>query len=108
MFLARPWIWEQLAPAKHVLVFQADSMICSNSLRNIESFFKWDLLGAWVRPQVYNGGLSLRNRTMLLEVLAEWMWEEDVSSGRSSALGRGGRLTLAPLRAAQRLPPGRG
>jgi hypothetical protein len=81
-YLTRPWLWEQLAPAKHVLVFQADAMICANAPRSVESFFKWDLIGGWVRPKDFNGGLSLRNREILLDILYESTWEEDIAAGR--------------------------
>ncbi|KAH8896242.1 hypothetical protein GQ53DRAFT_743530 [Thozetella sp. PMI_491] len=52
-FLTRPWIWQQVESASRVLLFQMDSIICSNS----------NMTG-------YNGGLSLRNPKMILDILA--------------------------------------
>ncbi len=84
LYLSRPWLWEQLAPAQHVLIFQTDAMICGNSQRAVEDFFKWDFIGAPLHgsEKYLNGGLSLRNRTMILDILREGAnWEEDVNSG---------------------------
>jgi hypothetical protein len=71
-FLTSPWLWESLAPAPHVLLFQADSIICSNSPETMEDFLQYDFVGAPIRPDMglgdegMNGGLSLRNRTLIL------------------------------------------
>ncbi len=84
LYLSRPWFWEQLAPAQHVLIFQTDAMICGNSHRTVEDFFQWDFIGAPLHgsEKYLNGGLSLRNRTMILDILGEGAnWEEDVKSG---------------------------
>jgi hypothetical protein len=78
LYLSRPWLWEQLAPAKHVLVFQADAMLCANANRTIDSFLQYDMAGAYLNKREYNGGLSLRNRQKLLEILAESRWEDEV------------------------------
>lgn len=71
LYFSNPWLWEQLAPAEHVLVFQADSIVCANAQRTVDDFLEWDFIGAPLNDtrKIYNGGLSLRNRTMLLEVL---------------------------------------
>jgi hypothetical protein len=73
LFLTRPWFWEQLAPAKHVLMFQTDAMICGNSYRTADDFLEWDFIGAVLHPtrRLFNGGLSLRNRTMMLDIIHE-------------------------------------
>ncbi|KAL8866052.1 MAG: hypothetical protein Q9174_006524 [Haloplaca sp. 1 TL-2023] len=71
-FFADPWLWEQLAPANHVFIFQADSTICANSRRKVEDFLEYDFIGAPINPgygQGYNGGISLRNREKMLEVI---------------------------------------
>ena len=83
LFLSRPWLWEQLAPAKHVLVFQADAMICANSYRTIDDFLHWDFIGAVLHTsrKLFNGGLSLRNRSMILDIVREGNWEEETESG---------------------------
>ena len=84
IYLSRPWLWEQLAPAQHVLIFQADSMICANSHHTADDFLEWDFIGAPLSGSepIFNGGLSLRNRTMMLDILNEGNnWEEETASG---------------------------
>ncbi|OAA67825.1 hypothetical protein SPI_00020 [Niveomyces insectorum RCEF 264] len=85
LYLSRPWLWEQLAPAKHVLVFQTDAMICGNSHRTMDDFLDWDFIAAplHVREKLYNGGLSLRNRTMMMEILSDPAnnWEKETDAG---------------------------
>lgn len=79
-FITQKWMWEDLAPAEHVLIFQADSVLCANSVRSVEDFFEWDLIGAPIKPQLgigYNGGLSLRKRRTMLRVLDEFDWKKD-------------------------------
>ncbi|CZT47743.1 uncharacterized protein RSE6_08342 [Rhynchosporium secalis] len=76
-FLTTPWLWNDLAPADNVLIFQSDSVLCSNSVRSVEDFFVYDLVGAPIIPQLgigYNGGLSLRNRNTTLRVLDTYDW----------------------------------
>ena len=77
--LTRPWFWNQLAPATHVLLFQADSILCSNSPHKVEDYLEYDFIGAPIDPQYghgYNGGLSLRNRTKMLEIIDSFDWNE--------------------------------
>ncbi|KFY81957.1 hypothetical protein V500_10935 [Pseudogymnoascus sp. VKM F-4518 (FW-2643)] len=74
-FLTQPWFWEQLAPAKNVLLFQADAMICGNAHLRVDDFMDYDLVGAPIQEekwhgQGYNGGLSLRNRQLILDIIA--------------------------------------
>ncbi|RDW56657.1 hypothetical protein BP6252_14070 [Coleophoma cylindrospora] len=79
-FLTQPWLWEQLAPAEHVLLFQADSILCSNSALQVDDFFEYDFIGAPINPSYgkgYNGGLSLRNRTMILDILGSSSWKDE-------------------------------
>ena len=51
--------------------------MCGNSHRRIEEWLKYDYVGAPATPPLdpapilYNGGLSLRNRTMILDILNE-------------------------------------
>ena len=74
-FLTDPWLWEQLAPADHVLLFQADSIICGNSEKTVDEFLEYDFIGAPVSMYYgvgFNGGLSLRNRNMMLSVISLW------------------------------------
>lgn len=74
VYLADKWMWEQLAPAKNVLVFQTDAVLCANSPSLIDDFLQYDFVGAAMPPpnsMIYNGGLSLRNRTMIMDILNE-------------------------------------
>lgn len=76
-FLTTPWLWNDLAPADHVLIFQSDSVLCANSVRSVEDFFEYDYVGAPIAPELgvgYNGGLSLRKRSTMLRVLEEFQW----------------------------------
>jgi len=78
-FLTEKWMWEDLAPAEHILIFQGDSIICANSVRSVEDFFEWDLIGAPIVPiygQGYNGGLSLRKRSTMLRIVDKYDWHE--------------------------------
>ncbi|KAI1335745.1 hypothetical protein F5Y15DRAFT_419627 [Xylariaceae sp. FL0016] len=83
LFLTDAWIWESLAPHRHVLLFQADSIICSASGRHADEFLGWDLIGAPIQlayGQGFNGGFSLRNREVMLEVIARYSYANDSSA----------------------------
>jgi hypothetical protein len=70
--------WQSLAPADHVLLFQADSILCSNSPRRIDDFLVYDFIGAPISSQYgsgFNGGLSLRNRMRMLEIIQSTRWD---------------------------------
>jgi hypothetical protein len=72
-------------PTEVFLIFQTDSMICANFKDNIYKFIQYDYVGApwtwkhppWRSPQdpptdtdpVGNGGLSLRRKSKMLEIL---------------------------------------
>ncbi|KAF3189929.1 hypothetical protein TWF788_009914 [Orbilia oligospora] len=81
-FLADKWMWEDLAPAKHVLIFQADAIICGNAHKTVDDFLEWDFIGATLAPEgrMYNGGLSLRNRDTVMKILNEHNYEEDLKA----------------------------
>lgn len=85
VYLSRPWLWEQLAPAQHVLVFQTDAMLCANARATLDDFLAYDFIGAPMHTQrkLFNGGLSLRNRTMMLDILADPAnnWERETDDG---------------------------
>ena len=75
VFLTTDWLWKDLAPAEHILLFQSDSVLCSNAVRSVEEFFQYDYIGAPIDArygQGFNGGLSLRKRSTILKVLDEW------------------------------------
>ena len=88
-FLTLPWIWEQLAPAKDVLMFQADTIICANSPISVDDFLHYD----FVRVPMdlpggdFDGGLSLRNRSMTLEITRSSNWIIEKSANDSNAEG---------------------
>lgn len=70
-FLTQPWLWEQTAAAERVLMFQADSVLCSASEQAVDDYLAYDLVGAPIHEQYgqgYNGGLSLRNPRAYLNV----------------------------------------
>lgn len=63
-----------LRPAEHLLVFQTDSMICSNSRHNVDDYLEYDWIGAPWNPEGAgggNGGLSLRRVSSLIDVLRD-------------------------------------
>lgn len=73
-FLTQPWIWEQLASAERILLFQADSILCTKSQEAVDNYFRYDFVGAPIDSkygQGYNGGLSIRNPRLFLEVVKE-------------------------------------
>ena len=76
-FLTKSWLWEELAPAEHVLLFQSDSILCSNSVRSVEDFFEYDFVGAPIVAmygQGFKGGLSLRKRSTIMKILTDWTY----------------------------------
>jgi hypothetical protein len=86
-FMTKPWLWENLAPAEHILIFQSDSMLCANAARSVEDFFDYDFVGAPIAKHLgagYNGGLSLRKRGSMLRILEEWDWNETKQDGDPS------------------------
>lgn len=63
---------ELLSPAEHLLVWQPDSIFCSNAPSTLNDFLEWDWIGApWSKTAEYggNGGLSLRRVSKIVEVL---------------------------------------
>lgn len=74
LFFTRPWLWERYAEADRVLLFQADSVLCGQSARRVDDFAEWDFVGAPIAPPFgagYNGGLSLRNPKLLLDLVRD-------------------------------------
>lgn len=72
-FLTDTWLWRQIQE-EHILLFQLDSMICSQSDLDINDYLHYDFVGGPANANghlVYNGGLSLRRRSKLLKVLAQ-------------------------------------
>jgi hypothetical protein len=95
-FLTSPWLWEQLAPAGHVLLFQTDSIVCANSPAKMDDFLEYDFIGAPIdvpedpnkgHGEGFNGGFSLRNRKMILDIISKHSWKEEMASGEISQEG---------------------
>jgi hypothetical protein len=88
-FLTTPWFWEQLMPAGHVFMFQADSIICTNANITVSDFLEYDFVGAPISPtripilrgQGYNGGFSLRNVSLTLEIVKKASWQAELEDG---------------------------
>jgi len=83
-FMTTPWLWENLAPAEHILIFQSDSMLCANAARSVDDYFDYDFVGAPIAKKQgkgYNGGLSLRKRSTILNILDRWDWEKTKKEG---------------------------
>lgn len=62
-------------------------MICADSHRKADDWLKYDFVGPSLShidkplPKLFNGGLSLRNRTMILEILNEGRdWEKETEA----------------------------
>jgi hypothetical protein len=88
-FFTQPRFWEELAPAKHVLMFQSDSILCSNSEQSVEDYLEYDFIGAPIAPgngQGFNGGLSLRNRELMLDISTTYSWKGERNTQRFSSL----------------------
>ena len=66
-----PSFWEEKVHGDRVLMFQTDSVPCSRSPHDISEFYDYDFVGAPWPDLDYggNGGLSLRNRTALIQLL---------------------------------------
>ena len=73
-----PAFWKRI-PAEKILLFQIDTVMCSNSRHKITDYLQYDYIGApWDFPwfeydrkyNVGNGGFSLRSRNKTLELLA--------------------------------------
>ncbi|KAF9878692.1 hypothetical protein CkaCkLH20_03592 [Colletotrichum karsti] len=74
VFMVRPWLWQLFAPANRMLIFQVDSILCSQSPQRVEDFIEWDFIGAPIikeKGHGYNGGLSIRNPKLFLEIALE-------------------------------------
>lgn len=79
-FLTSPFLWTDLAPYLKILLFQADSILCSAAPGRVDDFMDYDLVGAPIDARLgsgFNGGLSLRNRELVLRVLERWDFAAD-------------------------------
>lgn len=66
----KPIIYDNIA-TEIFLIFQTDTLICNKYKDLINDFLKYDYVGApWViNQQVGNGGLSLRRKSKMLEIV---------------------------------------
>lgn len=65
----KPIIYDNI-PTDIFLIFQTDTVICSKHKDIIDDFLKYDYVGApWVNQEVGNGGLSLRRKSKMLEIV---------------------------------------
>jgi len=88
-------------------------MLCANSPHSVDDFLQYDFVGAMMglESKLYNGGLSLRNRTMMLDILNEGEnWEKFCKDRKTEEQGedywfsklmakRGGNLPLQKVSA---------
>ena len=88
-FMTQAWFWEKLAPAEHVLMFRADSMICAHSERSADDFLEYDFIGAPFdekdAEKGVSGGLSLRNRQMMLDITKNSNWANERTGDRDES-----------------------
>ena len=57
-------------PTEIFLIFQTDTLICELFKNNINKFLEYDYVGApWVNGEIGNGGLSLRKKNKMLEII---------------------------------------
>jgi len=57
-------------PTEIFLIFQTDTMICEKYKDNIYKYLNYDYVGApWTNQEVGNGGLSLRKKSKMLEII---------------------------------------
>ncbi|QUC19018.1 uncharacterized protein UV8b_03259 [Ustilaginoidea virens] len=80
-FLTTLWLYDTvLQPAELLLVFQSDSMVCSNCKHHLDEYLDYDWVGApWNAQGNWggNGGLSLRRVSRIVDVLQKQKRKED-------------------------------
>lgn len=91
--------WEMFVGEK-ILLYQEDSCIFKS---NIDDFLKWDYIGApWPREQndsqncVGNGGLSLRTRQIMIDVINKVEIENTQLSSCTVEYMKNGNMTICP------------
>ena len=81
---------EQLAPAAHVLLFQANRTLYSNLEAHMEKFLQYDFVSTHIEVPVpasgrngerMNNGLSLRSPSMVLDVIRNNNLENEKATG---------------------------
>ncbi|KAJ3162652.1 hypothetical protein HDU86_003625 [Geranomyces michiganensis] len=79
-FLTTDVLWKMLLPATHVLMFQADSMVCAASTFSPEDFLQYSFVGAPIAIEYghgFNGGISLRHIPSLLRAVDEFVYTDN-------------------------------
>lgn len=67
-------------PTEIFLVFQTDAIICSQFKEKLNEFLSYDYVGApWLNGTVGNGGLSLRRKSKMLEILEKCKITKDAN-----------------------------
>jgi len=87
------WIWENMV-ADRVLMFGGNSIMCSNTGQNLTSYDEWDYVGApwdFKKGVGGDGSISLRNRTLMLEVIHYELSKYDDALERSVAYKKWGQ-----------------
>jgi len=65
-------------PTETFLVFQTDSIILQKNKHFIHQYLEYDYVGApWINRKVGNGGLSLRKKSKMLEILRSKTYKGD-------------------------------
>jgi hypothetical protein len=65
-------------PTEIFLIFQTDSIICEENKDYINKFLNYDYVGApWKDDNIGNGGLSLRKKSKMLEIIEKCNYEEN-------------------------------
>jgi hypothetical protein len=65
-------------PTEVFLIFQTDTLICNNYKDLIDDFIEYDYSGApWKANIVGNGGLSLRRKSKMLEIIGSCIYKNE-------------------------------
>jgi hypothetical protein len=75
-------VFYEKIPTEIFLIFQTDSMICEKNKSLINKYLKYDYVGApWAHENmiVGNGGLSLRRKSKMFEIIEECPYEENLN-----------------------------
>jgi glycosyltransferase involved in cell wall biosynthesis len=99
MLLASKKFWELFAGEK-ILLYQEDSCIFKS---NVEDFLQWDYIGApWTKTQndtpncVGNGGLSLRTKQRMIDIIERISIEHTEISSHTIAYMKNAKMTICP------------
>jgi hypothetical protein len=95
--------WAHFMDFERVLIFQNDSSLLRNG---IEEFYEYDYIGAPYDyfPYVGNGGLSLRNPKIMMQICLNYNWKRDCGEDLhfTKIMAENNIGKLAPLEAAKK------